>query len=240
MTSSALPKDTLALGSAIVAELRLDTRGELLQRWMAHYLAETIEAAESATGAKKAKLERDTVNLILKLWSHRSALPEPVDPLSGCRDALNMLKRLQPEANPWAQYSNRRPNEIHLREMFDAMSRATLAGIALTQLKRVRAPTPEAAAHLDASELALLEAFKEWQPFVDRPPRRNISWEKLEDGGSVVSVVTEPSPAEAIHAASKNEVQLQDLIGDNLKSVYDSLGKVIDQWEASRRRGSTE
>ncbi|QNP48153.1 hypothetical protein [Diaphorobacter aerolatus] len=83
MTNSPLPKDTLALGLAIAAELRLNTRGELLQRWMAHHLAETIEKAESATGTKKIKLERDAVNLILKLWSHRSALPEPIDPFRG-------------------------------------------------------------------------------------------------------------------------------------------------------------
>lgn len=65
MANSASPKDTLALGSAIVDELRLDTRGELLQRWMAHHLAETIKAAELAVGAKKAKLERDAVSLII-------------------------------------------------------------------------------------------------------------------------------------------------------------------------------
>ena len=114
----------MALGLAIVAELRLDTRGELLQRWMAHHLAETIEKAESATGAKKIKLERDAVNLILKLWSHRSALPEPIDPLSGCRAAVDTLARLLPEANPWAHFSRNRPSETHLREMFAAMSKA--------------------------------------------------------------------------------------------------------------------
>ncbi|WP_158702909.1 hypothetical protein [Melaminivora suipulveris] len=240
MANSVSPKDTLALGSAIVDELRLDTRGELLQRWMAHHLAETIKAAELAVGAKKAKLERDAVSLILKLWSHRSALPEPVDPLSGCREALNILRRLQPEANPWAHFSRRRPDEIHLREMFDAMSRAMLAGIALTQLKQVKEPTAEAAAHLDPSELALLDAFKEWQPFVDRTPRNKVSWETLDNGGAALSIATEPNPVEAVYAAPKDEIQLQDLVGANLKSLHSSLGKLIDQWDASRRRGSPD
>lgn len=240
MTNSPLPKDTLALGLAIVAELRLDTRGELLQRWMAHHLAETIEKAESATGTKKIKFERDAINLILKLWSHRSALPEPIDPLSGCRAALDTLRRLQPEANPWAHFSRGRPNETHLREMFAAMSRATLAGIALTQLKEVREPTAEVAAHLDPSEVALLEAFKEWEPFVDRTPGNNVSWKTLDDGGTVLSVTTEPNPVEAVYADPKDEVQLQDLVDSNLRAVHSSLGKLIDQWEARRRQRSLD
>lgn len=238
MANSASPKDTLALGSAIVDELRLDTRGELLQRWMAHHLAETIKAAELAVGAKKAKLERDAVSLILKLWSHRSALPEPVDPLSGCREALDILRRLQPEANPWAHFSRRQPNEIHLREMFDAMSRATLAGIALTQLKQVREPTAEAVAHLDPIELALLEGFKEWQSFVDRTPRNKVSWKTLDDGGAAFSLTTEPDPVEAVYADPKDEIQLQDLVGENLKALHGSLGKLIDQWESRRKSDS--
>ncbi|MGJ7489539.1 hypothetical protein [Variovorax sp. ZT4R33] len=235
-----MPKYTLALGSAIVDELRLDTRGELLQRWMAHHLAETIQAAELAAGAKKAKLERDAVNLILKLWSHRAALPEPIDPLSGCREALDILRRLQPEANPWAHFSRRRPDETHLREMFDAMSRATLAGLALTQLKQVKELTAEAAAHLDPSELALLDAFKEWQPFVNRTPRSKVGWEMLDDGGAALSVTREPDPVEAVFADLKNEGQLQDLVGVSLKTLHSSLGKLIDQWEAGRESGSAE
>lgn len=239
MTNSALPKDTLALGSAIVNELSLDTRGELLQRWMAHHLAETIQAAELAAGAKKAKLERDAVNLILKLWSHRSALPEPVDPLSGCREALDILRRLQPEANPWAHFSRRQPDEIHLREMFEAMSRATLAGIALTQIKQIKKPSAEAAAHLDPSELALLDAFKEWQPFVSRTPRSKMTWNTVDVDGAAMSIITEPDPLEVVFAEKKDEVQLQDLVGVNLKAVHSSLGKLINQWEASRKEGSS-
>lgn len=240
MANSASPKDTLALGSAIVDELRLDTRGELLQRWMAHHLAETIKAAELAVGAKKAKLERDAVSLILKLWSHRSALPEPVDPLSGCREALDILRRLQPEANPWAHYSRRRPDETHLREMFDAMSRAMLAGIALTQLKQAKEPAVAAAAHLDPSELALLDAFKEWQPFVDRTPQSRVSWNMLDDGGAAFSVTTEPDPVGAVYADPKDEVQLQDLVSDSLKALHSNLGKLIDQWETNQKRTSSE
>lgn len=225
----------MALGSAIVAELRLDTRGELLQRWMAHHLAETIQAAESATGAKKAKLERDAVNLILKLWSHRSALPESVDPLAGCREALDMLRRLQPEANPWDHFSKRGPDEIHLRAMFDAMSRATLAGIALTQLRHVKEPTAAATAHLDQSELALLDAFKEWQPFVDRTPRNNVAWNLLNYGDSASAVTKEPDLLEALYADPKDEAQLQDLVSDSLKALHGGLENLIDQWESRRK-----
>ncbi|RGE43364.1 hypothetical protein DZC30_15350 [Comamonas testosteroni] len=240
MVNLASPKDTLALGLAIVAELRLDTRGELLQRWMAHHLAETIQAAKLATGTKKTKLERDAVNLVLKLWAHRSALPEPIDPLSGCREAVEMLKRLQPEANPWAYFSRRQPDETHLREMFNAMSKAVLAGIALTQLKQSKEPSAEAMAHLDPIELALLDAFKEWQPFVDRTPHNKVSWKTQDDGGAALSFTTEPKHIEAVYADPKDEIQLQDLVGENMKALHLSLGKLIDQWESHRKSDSIQ
>ena len=41
-----LPSEVLKLGSRIVHELELDQRTSTLSRWMAHHLAEIIEAAE--------------------------------------------------------------------------------------------------------------------------------------------------------------------------------------------------
>ncbi|QNP48152.1 hypothetical protein [Diaphorobacter aerolatus] len=114
------------------------------------------------------------------------------------------------------------------------MSRATLAGIALTQIKEIREPTAEVATHLDPIELALLDAFKEWQPFVVRTPRSKFSWQAMADGGATLSFTQESDPIEAIFADPKDEAKLQDLVGDNLKALHGSLGKLIQQWESRR------
>ena len=225
----------MALGSAIVDEMRLDARGEVLQRWMAHYLAETIYAAETSTGVKKAKLEGHAVALILKLWAHRRALPEPVDPLSGCREAVQVLKRLQPEANPWLRRSNERPGETHLSHIFDAMSRAMLGSIALTQLKVVAAPAAEFAEHLDPDEIALLKAFEQWLPYVDRTPRLAMSQKENESGLVTISMTEEPDPVEAVFAEPKDESRLRAMVALNLRTVHSSLGKLIDQWDAPQK-----
>ncbi len=98
------PKDILALGQAIVRELELDDRGAVLERWLAHHLAELMSEADREVGPTKAAAEQQAVDLILRLWMHRRVLPEPVDPLGGYRDAIAVLGRLMPEADPWARY----------------------------------------------------------------------------------------------------------------------------------------
>ena len=42
-----MPKDVLDLGRALVEELGLDPGVDTLSRWMAHYIAELIEDAET-------------------------------------------------------------------------------------------------------------------------------------------------------------------------------------------------
>ncbi len=236
MANSASPKDTLALGLAIVDELRLDTRGELLQRWMAHHLAETIQAAAAASGAKKATLEGEAVALILKLWLHRRALPEPVDPRSGCREAIQVLKLLQPQANPWARHPQRQPDLTLLGELFNAMSHAMLAAIALTQTKTLRLPTAAEAAHLDPSELALVETFAQWLHFVDRTPRpKVVVTEQDEPGGMKVSISVDPDPLEALSDDKNNAARLQALVAESLRTVHASLGRLIEQWDKDQK-----
>ena len=115
-----------------------------------------------------------------------------------------------------------------------------LAGIALTQLKQVKEPTAETAAHLHPTELALLNAFKEWEPFIDRTPRHKVTWNVVNEGGATLSVTTEPDSVGAVYTDPKDEVQLQDLVGDSVKAFHSSLGKLIDQWETNQNRNSPE
>ena len=51
------PKDALALGRTIVRQLELEDRGTVLERWLAHHLAEVIAEADQAVGVAKAASE---------------------------------------------------------------------------------------------------------------------------------------------------------------------------------------
>ena len=71
----------LALGKKLVDELGLEQSVDTLGRWMAHYIAEKMEAAESATGEARDRKMSECSDAILKLWAHRSELPNASTPV---------------------------------------------------------------------------------------------------------------------------------------------------------------
>ena len=86
-------------GDTVEDELELKDRGTVLERWLAHHLAEVITEAEHAVEPAKVASEAQAVDLILRLWAHRRTLPEPVDPLGGYREAVGVPDRLVPGAD---------------------------------------------------------------------------------------------------------------------------------------------
>jgi hypothetical protein len=228
----------LALGTAIVNELRLDTRGELLQRWMAHHLAEQIAKADGASGAAKAKHERAAVNLILKLWVHRRALPEQADPLAAYRDAVDVLKMLLPAANPWRRHGQDRPYVGLLQEMFDAMARSLVGGIALTQVRQLpNKPKDVRCEFLDPSEQGLAEAFDRWLPLLDRTQRPKVvilqsaSTPEPIDGADDGKAA--PSTQDMARQA-KGDSELHAAVAENLARVHADLGRLMERWKATQ------
>ena len=152
----------------IVRQLELEDRETVLERWLAHHLAEVLTETDRAVGSAKAASEAQAVDLILKLWVHRRALPEPVDPLGDCRKAVEMLGRLVPEANPWARFRQPESRDRLLCEMFLVLSKIVLAGLYLTQVSRSRPITAEESMLLDDEEIYLNSAFEQWIPFFPR------------------------------------------------------------------------
>ena len=69
-------KRIINLGKALVGELGLDPGVDTLARWMAHYTAEQMTIAETATDNDKIKAEQHCFETILKLWQHRSTLAD--------------------------------------------------------------------------------------------------------------------------------------------------------------------
>lgn len=100
-SSSSKPMDkrirsdsVLALGKKIVDELGPDQSVDTLARWMAHYIAETMEDAEAATGEARKKKMSECNDLILKLWAHRSKLSNGKRPFEDFEPIFRVLKSL--------------------------------------------------------------------------------------------------------------------------------------------------
>lgn len=96
------------LGKALVKELNLDTGVDTTARWMAHYIAGQIERAEKSTGAEKKEAEELCFETILKLWNHRSALPNGSRPFERYEPILRTLARLDPESDRHFFFDNRK------------------------------------------------------------------------------------------------------------------------------------
>jgi len=93
----------ISLGNQLVALLGKDHNADQLSRWMAHYVAEQITLAESATGEAKAAAESRCYDTILKLWAHRAVLPMHPRPLERFETIFRVLERIDPE-NPHGFY----------------------------------------------------------------------------------------------------------------------------------------
>lgn len=106
MENSEVRKRTISLGKALVEELKLNPGVDTLSRWMVHYIAEQITVAENATGDKKRVAEQRCFETILKLWQHRSALPNGHRPFENFEPIFNALARLDPD-NPQPYYYSR-------------------------------------------------------------------------------------------------------------------------------------
>jgi hypothetical protein len=63
----------VALGQRLVEELGLKKRGNTLEQWMAHYVAELIERIKAGSSDQATK--HRCAELILDVWSRRSQFP---------------------------------------------------------------------------------------------------------------------------------------------------------------------
>ncbi len=96
MAVSILSKPLLRLGEKIVNELGMDDSADTLGRWMAHHLAELMEAAEKADTVDKPARSAECADAILTLWKHRREFPDGSRPLAELEPVLRALERLDP------------------------------------------------------------------------------------------------------------------------------------------------
>jgi hypothetical protein len=97
--TEALPRfeQVLALGRKLVDELGTEPSVDTLGRWMAHYVAELIDAASNASAEERADAQRKCFNAILALWSHRAELPRGKRPFENLEPIVRAIESLDPD-----------------------------------------------------------------------------------------------------------------------------------------------
>ena len=216
------------------------------ERWIAHHLAEVIAEASRAVGPAKKASEAQAVDLVLKLWTHRRALPESIDPLGGYRKAVEVLGLLMPEANPWAHYHRPDTYERLLREMFELLGAIVLAGVLLTQVSRVRSITEEEFKALEEEERYLHSTLEKWMLLAARSPSRPevkidfVSTDTTEglEADRIPEQVSDSGDQDrrSDELVGLDDADLQAEIAANLERMQTDLTDLLTRWRESSSR----
>ena len=94
-----IPSDRiLALGEKLVEEFGREQSADTLGHWMAHYIAEKMEDAATINGEARDRKMSECSDAILKLWAHRSGLPDGQRPLEEFEPIFRVLQSLDLDA----------------------------------------------------------------------------------------------------------------------------------------------
>ncbi len=202
----------------------------MLERWLAHHLAEVMAEAGQAVGPAKAEAEAQAVDLILRLWAHRRAFLAPVDPLGGYRRAVEVLGRLAPDANPWAKY--RRPGTYDdlLREMFELLGKIVLAGVLLTNVSCVRPVAEEELKALEEEERHLLYTLEQWLRLVAPSPSRPETEAESANLGMTEGPEADQAP-ERVDASSSQDRRSDAPMGSDDASLHAAIVAELERMQ---------
>lgn len=94
----------LQFGKRLVDELGTDPRVDTLACWMAHYIAELIQGAETATAEERPAKLKQCADAILDLWKHRFELPSGKRPFEDSEAILRAIESLDPLKDNWRYF----------------------------------------------------------------------------------------------------------------------------------------
>lgn len=209
----------------------------MLDRWLAHHLAELMAEADGAAGHQKEEAERKAVDLILRLWMHRRALPSPVDPLGGYREAITVLSTLVPDANPWKRYRHNHTYEGLLQKIFETISRIVIGGVLLTHVGHVRAISEAESAALEEEEVYLRAEFEKWMKFIPARPAFEVkivdsdSADSAEDQDDLSEV--EPDDLTPEQQMARLESNAHSAIAAHLERMQEHLSTLLTRWRTA-------
>jgi hypothetical protein len=175
--------EILRLGRRLAREIGEDD--DTLRKWMAHHLAELIEAAPNDAAAAE-----QAVDTILRVWAKRERLPGGAWPLGRYREVIQVLERLSPAAEPWRQL-RAHDEAAPLAELFSGLNRLFLLAlfVHLPATDRV-ADREDIGGALEEDETLLVEAFNRLTAFLNQPRHEP-------DQPRVVVTIVDPNEGQA-------------------------------------------
>lgn len=94
--------EILALAQALVDQLGVDDRRDLLSRWMAHDLAAKMIAAEAPDAS--ADVQATCAEAVKALWARRAEFPDGKRPFEDLEGLADVVRRLDPEGSQSAYF----------------------------------------------------------------------------------------------------------------------------------------
>jgi hypothetical protein len=89
----------IELGRRLVDALASERHDDVLSKWMVHHVASLmIDVERAMPGPQRAEAERACMEGVLRLWAHRSVLPNGARPFENAEAALGTLTKLDPTA----------------------------------------------------------------------------------------------------------------------------------------------
>ena len=201
----------------------MESSTDTLGRWMAHYVAELMDAAENAPSAQREAARNRCCDAILKLWAHRAGLPDGKRPFEDLEPIIRALESLDPE-NDTPRYHGTIRGTIDESEE----GRETQSLIKFVDNFDIAARVLIGEILSDAARSAI-DKSKAWV-------------ELAEDAGAgtgVVSVIIEAvsdKPSAERSACERKRDRFQDRI-DRLKNFVEMVGPVIEDLKKRQQTG---
>lgn len=105
-------KAVIDLGKRLVADLNLGD--DIMAQWMAHLIAERMDAAESASPEERASAQDSCAQVIFELWAHRNSLPSHIRPFRELEPLLQTLASLDVDSGLRFRYFPNHPSDEEL------------------------------------------------------------------------------------------------------------------------------
>lgn len=153
MESHDRSKAVIDLGKQLVTELDLDD--DLLAQWMAHVIAERMDAAERASPEERASAQDTCRQAIFSLWEQRNSLPSHMQPFRELEPLLRTLASLNVDSGVRFRYFPRHPSDEELEGTVEAGKQFLDAAVNLDYSARVLIQYLLSAAAKEAAEKAI-------------------------------------------------------------------------------------
>ncbi len=105
-------KAVIDLGKRLVADLNLGD--DIMAQWMAHLIAERMDAAESALPEERASAQDSCAQVIFELWAYRNSLPSHIRPFRELEPLLQTLASLDVDSGIRFRYLPQHPSDEEL------------------------------------------------------------------------------------------------------------------------------